>query len=322
MRKILINQCRIRLTLEVKKGERFLVAAERKEKEPTRPVTSGGKAYLPGSSLRGVLRSRAEYIAALLGQGNSACRLFDPDMPDCGQRFEERMKKAEGGGPAVTDAMRYAEACPVCQLFGHVHYRSRLRIPDFTLAALGGEHSLTHVAIDRMTGGSATRKLYEIVYRSGDSYTGELVIENFMLWQLGLVGMLLQDLDDGLIRIGHKQTSGAGRVYLKDISVELRYLGDQLPTGAIWGMQALMKAVSPEYFPNEPVFHDKASLNVAFAWAKANGIPWNSTVLNGDTVNQLWSAARKEAQTMLKEFRLQTVPVEENTAPDGQEAAQ
>ncbi len=72
--------------------------------------------YLPGSSLKGTLRSYAERIARTLGV--RCCNPFDGSF--CGKRFEKVNSAAE----------RHKKACTACRLFGNTTLASRLRIAD------------------------------------------------------------------------------------------------------------------------------------------------------------------------------------------------
>jgi len=254
MRKMLLNELRLELQLVVPAEARFLVADTRPPKEnspkdqarnvpehekqpdtvPMKPMKQNGLPFLPGSSLKGVLRSQAERIAATLNPGNCVCHLFDrlpqnhqaplPERLSCGDRFAIRKDWAERQGQSLESPVFFRDACPACQTFGHPFAAGKLRIGDFTALNQVQLLSQTHVAIDRITSGASEHKLYGMEYVSNTVFSGEIVLENFSLWQVGWLGFLLRDLDDGLLRIGHKVTSGSGVVTIQKLSARWRQL--------------------------------------------------------------------------------------------------
>ncbi|MGH3692483.1 MAG: RAMP superfamily CRISPR-associated protein [Pseudonocardiaceae bacterium] len=150
--------------------------------------------HVPGSSLKGVLRSRVEYICRVLGQ--PAC-----DDAGCG-------------------------ACRACLLFGwsprsgadrqQGGARAAVAIPDATIDAAELDVR-SHVALDRFTGGA----------RPGLLYTQQVVVDgNFRLRveplrplldvELALLRASIADVHDGLVGIGAATTRGLGTVRVHD----------------------------------------------------------------------------------------------------------
>src|SRR4051794_12042452 len=86
-------------------------------------VRTVGRVFIPGSSLKGVVRAQAEKIARSLqpkvGPGRGACNPLDP-RASCGGRLEREPR---------TD-LRYAEACAACRLFGSTAVAGRVRFGD------------------------------------------------------------------------------------------------------------------------------------------------------------------------------------------------
>ena len=66
--------------------------------------------YLPGSSLKGVLRSRCEQLAVTFGK-KPICNIFDEED---GSGERSCTKRVE----ALSPGDRYTTACPICKLFG------------------------------------------------------------------------------------------------------------------------------------------------------------------------------------------------------------
>lgn len=322
MHKWLLNECHIQLTVLV--PDRLQVAAPREAAEEGKPgnltqvVRENGRLYLPGSSLKGVFRQRAEYIANLINKnGLGACHLFDPDLRQptddlqayhrlaCGNRLNIRQQAYEAGKHSLSMAQRFKDACPACQMFGHTLSAGHLRITDF--AAIGAEQTtqLPHIALDRITNSVANRaseartssgQLFTNEYVTQTYFTGNLLLTNFTLWQIGWLGYLLRDLDDGLIRIGHKRTSGAGQVRIQETVITLR----QLPTPASNIVNGVGHHLSPEqrlaygYAEETPVSISKLK------WQRDQ--LWHSTDLTPKQQTQFWKATRPLASAYLQQF--------------------
>jgi CRISPR-associated RAMP protein (TIGR02581 family) len=184
--------------------------------------------FLPGSSLKGVLRSHAERITRTLRMP-SACDPFSKDGETmfCGERFEQRKKQfqEEPGTPEV-----YGQSCPICKLFGSTWYGSRLATADaYAVGPAPRPESRDGVGIDRFTGGASRGAKFDLEVITGGVFETSLHLRNFELWQLGLIGFLVQDLKDGLIRVGMGKSRGLGKVTGQVQGVRLDYLGLEVP---------------------------------------------------------------------------------------------
>jgi CRISPR-associated RAMP protein (TIGR02581 family) len=186
--------------------------------------------YLPGSSLKGTLRSHAERIARTLNQA-AACNPFAEAYQSdafCGLCFDARKKQEELDNPQV-----YADSCPICRLFGSTCYAGRLATED--AYAVGGAPRLQQrdgVGIDRFTGGAAHGVKFDLEVVTEAVFATRLHLRNFELWQLGLLGFVLTDLADGLIRVGAAKSRGLGRVRGAVGKVRIDFLGANAPRPA------------------------------------------------------------------------------------------
>ncbi|MER7077267.1 CRISPR/Cas system CSM-associated protein Csm3, group 7 of RAMP superfamily [Saccharopolyspora kobensis] len=168
-------------------------AGEATKTEPAGPDISrilciGNDYIVPGSTLKGVLRSRTEYICRVVGA--PAC----PDQA-CGE-------------------------CAPCTLFGcggteRTAHRAKIAIHDAVITdpVLELRH---HVALDRFTGGSADGLLYtdEVVTSGSFRLRIDPLVPRPELSraELLLLEAVVTDLDDGLIGIGARSTAGLGTV--------------------------------------------------------------------------------------------------------------
>lgn len=188
--------------------------------------------YLPGSSLKGVLRSHAERIARTFGE-TKACDPFTESADGerktmfCGHRFEKRKRWKE----TLDNPTVYRQSCPICRLFGSTWYGGRLATADaYAEGRAPSTEQRDGVGIDRFTGGAARGAKFELEVVTGGTFVTTLHIRNFELWQLGLVGFLLQDLKDGLIRVGMGKSRGLGKVQGEVRSIRVDFLGPRAPT--------------------------------------------------------------------------------------------
>lgn len=166
----------------------------------SRVLTEGGECLVPGSTWKGVLRARCEYILRSVGVGACqegscgrcrACELFGWGAP----RREDDDPSAGGG----------------C---GPLRFLSCTVEPD-PRHGLGAPHLVQrqHVALDRVTGGAHRGLLYtEEVLTSG---AVRLRVESdpartVPAWARGLLLAVVGDLADGLVGIGGGTTRGNG----------------------------------------------------------------------------------------------------------------
>lgn len=152
-------------------------------------VRMGQDLVIPGRSVRGILRSRLDYMLHTLG-------LADCPEQRCG-------------------------VCLSCELFGFTSptggRRASVRILDSAVRDARTE-TLEHVAIDRFTGGAKDSALFtdEVIIEG----TFEVVIERLDppsdAWRLleALVRLVAQDLHEGFVRLGGGASRGYGRVEL------------------------------------------------------------------------------------------------------------
>lgn len=214
MLKYTVNRCKISLTIQtdgpllIKSG---IPNLDSTDMTPVKTWRNGEQeVFIPGSSLKGLIRSQVERAVNSINE-NTACNLID-DNSFCGKRLENRFSRSELD---TETAQIYAASCPACRLFGSTVYAARISVKDAYLDE--GSSSNTEyrngVSIDRFTGGAARGRLFDMdVVPAGTTFTTELVLRNFEIWQLGAIAVFLQDLQDGLIRIGSAKSRGLGAV--------------------------------------------------------------------------------------------------------------
>lgn len=224
--------------------------------------------FIPGSSLKGVFRSHIEKVIRTLNEG-IVCMPFEKEEIHekngqlvcnnyprvfCGNKFELRRKdriKPKNSREnwvkekkELSNSVVYHDSCPACRLFGSTFFIGRVSINDAYLTEQAGVSSLTEqrdgVGIDRFTGGASSRAKFELeVVRAGVEFQTEVYLRNFETWQLGAIMLLIQDLEDKIIRIGSGRSRGLGLVKGAAENLRISYI---LPAvrnkkaGEVWGL--------------------------------------------------------------------------------------
>jgi CRISPR-associated RAMP protein (TIGR02581 family) len=185
------------------------------------------EAFIPGSSLKGVFRSHLEKIICSLKprvvcypfSGNESkeadlSQRHNDYRDSCGATFNERTKDKEVRAflEERTDVV-YKESCPACRLFGSTEFIGRVAISDAYLVSKEIKELRDGVGIDRLTGGASHGAKFELeVVSSGVSFETDIHLRNFEIWQLGMLFVVLQDMEDELIRVGSGRSRGLGMV--------------------------------------------------------------------------------------------------------------
>lgn len=226
MHKRFVNQCTIDLTL-IPAGP-ILVKSGKEGADPTKPDMEfvetfhcGGRSiYLPGSSLKGAIRAHAERIVRTIGSDrkpNNSDKLWASDPLDLDSyKYLENTKNQE----------IYQKSSFTDQMFGHTKMASRIRIED-AYPVPGKPVKLEErngVAIDRVFGSVAVGPFNYQVCTQGEFNT-KIHLKNFTLAQLGLIGLVLRDLDEGWFSLGFAKSRGMGLVEVRLNSAVVRYPG-------------------------------------------------------------------------------------------------
>jgi CRISPR-associated RAMP protein (TIGR02581 family) len=220
----------------------------------TNHASLGRTVYLPGSSLKGVVRSYCEKIGRTVGLD-----VCDPLTDEsCGRRLgtDSRLRKASG-------AEIYQELCPICRLFGHTVMASHVWFADAyptpgTIEAVNDTEERDGVAIDRISGAVAVGPFQlEVVTRG--VFQAQLTVRNFQLWQVGLLAVALRDMADGRVPIGFAKSRGLGQVALTYRTLQISYPGQfgetiELDFGTyLYGVTAFGIEEDYGFFPEAPL---------------------------------------------------------------------
>lgn len=218
MHKRFVNHCTIQLKL-IPDGP-ILIKSGKEGADPTKPdmefvetYHQGGRTiYLPGSSLKGAIRAHAERIVRTIGSE---------------KRQKDNYRHLWASNPLKLNdydyLKEYSETYDIYkwssftdQVFGSTAIASRIRIEDAypadrTQLKLEERNG---VAIDRVFGSVAVGPFNYQVCTGGEFHT-KIHLKNFTLAQLGLIGLVLRDLNDGWFGIGFAKSRGLGTVAVK-----------------------------------------------------------------------------------------------------------
>lgn len=194
---------------------------------PVVSMRSGEREYfIPGSSLKGAFRSHTEKLIRTL-KPNSVCAPYIRRSQDADSLNDLHQSCSTALRPKQK-AEAYRLSCPTCRTFGSLSFGGRLSPSD---ALPVGPKPIVEerdgVAIDRFTGGAARGAKFNMLVITAGTFRTTLTLRNFEFWQLGIVHILIEDLSQGLIRIGSGKSRGLGRVKGNLVNYKVSYVKPQ-----------------------------------------------------------------------------------------------
>jgi len=231
----------LRLTLEIRPCGPLLIKAGGLSADPTLPDMQfvrtyhpgkGETVYIPGSSLKGVVRGFTEKVLRTVNQTNSwrwACPTFPDERGSCAKRLEE-----EEDSTAV-----YRQSCGACRIFGHTRLKGRVAFTDFLPATEIKTEIRYGVAISRLSHAVAQGPFEMEVVVDG-AFSGHLFLENYELWQLGLLVLALESMNNGLVKVGFGKNRGFGEVVVTVTEAQVEEAGSQDNPNILRGLAAFV----------------------------------------------------------------------------------
>jgi CRISPR-associated RAMP protein (TIGR02581 family) len=244
MHKRFVNHCTIELTL-IPDGP-ILIKSGREGADPTKPdmefvetYHAGGRSiYLPGSSLKGAIRAHAERIVRTVGSEERpsdnklhlwASNPLKQDRQNNPNIYLEDWKKQNKNHPEPGSEL-YKQSCFTSQMFGNTSVASRVRVedayPDKSKPLIIEERN--GIAIDRVFGSTIPGALFNYQVCTAGEFHTKIHLKNFSLAQLGLIALVLRDLNDGWFGLGFAKSRGLGTVTVKYNSATVQYPGCEL----------------------------------------------------------------------------------------------
>ncbi len=224
--------------------------------------------FIPGSSIKGMFRSYAEKICRSLRDTPVPVCLpyLDPKkekdgekrQASCGLRFENLKKDKP-----IPSTDVYCLSCPACRLFGSHNFIGRFATSDAYITDEFRKNGRPifeirdGVAIDRMTGGTAGGAKYTLEVLTRGEFSTTLEIRNFERWQLGLIGLVLRDMEQGLVRAGFGKSRGLGLFHAKISNFQVTYYNQHPDT--LKGLSRLVSEPDASAYGFFPELTDNAS---------------------------------------------------------------
>lgn len=195
---------------------------------------------LPGSGLRGVLRTRAERIARTLASlDHPDAAGFAAACPACSPLAREQDPLASCDAllrrqKARTGEEPEAHLCLGCRLFGSPRRGSRLLVED---ALLEGDAPMLKprdfVALDRFTGGASGGAKFDALALWKPRFAARIHLADPEPWELGWLALVLRDLAEGQLTLGMGRSKGFGRVVVPQLEVRVGAIEpEDFPGGA------------------------------------------------------------------------------------------
>jgi len=172
-------------------------------------VRMGGASYIPGSSLRGVLRSLADRLVPAVLTAVKCCSTFDPQPPCHSSETDARVLER-----LARENKLYF--CPMCRFFGSVAIASRFKISDAVQTTTHPRQPVRRdgVGIDRDTETARDQIKYDFeVLEPGVAFRLTSHLENLGDSDKAILYMLLLEMKNG-IDVGGKRSRGLGLVIL------------------------------------------------------------------------------------------------------------
>lgn len=168
--------------------------------------------FIPGSSIKGVIRTQCEKIINIIANEMKCCDIFDRQN-SCNKKDDDKKSAAE-----IYDLL-----CPACRMFGCTALGGRIKFNDaypvdnkFKLGYRDG------VGINRITGASNKGAKYDYEVVEDASFMVTITGDNYELYQLKLLLYALNDINEGYVTFGSNGTRGNGKMLVENLSLTIR----------------------------------------------------------------------------------------------------
>lgn len=217
----LVNRYRITAALEAVSGLRVGAGKSLDAAATDQPVIRDalGRPFIPGSSIKGTLRSSLESILRSLDRRDlHACNIFEQRC--VGDSDDDQKLMDQGQTVPFDDVLM--RTCTACSLFGSTFVAGRVFLHDLPCIKTGTVTEVRDgVGINRDLGTAQIGVKYDVeVVPVGTSFQLEILIENVYSYQLALILRCLALLHCGDILLGGLTSRGLGKVKLVEPKLE------------------------------------------------------------------------------------------------------
>jgi CRISPR-associated protein Csm3 len=190
-----------------------------------------GMPFIPGSSIKGVIRTQLERVLRSLDSKVTKLGACDPLSNPCvsnidKENFVKNLRDIPDENREQDLSQKiWDKSCTVCRLFGSPWLASRFAFRDARLANAPEMLQITEirdgVGIDRDRGAAKEGLKYDFEVVSPDAqFDISIIAENAEQWEIGLLLAILRPWQEGYMPIGGKSTRGPGWGKLRDLSIK------------------------------------------------------------------------------------------------------
>lgn len=215
-----------------------------------------GEPFIPGSSLKGILRAYIESLLPNMGGEYEQCCIVTEEpclgkndsmityIDENGKVVKKTLREAKNilkNKPQELSLALYENVCPICRIFGSQVMASKVQISD---ASVKGKYVIEKrdgVAIDRDSGTAAVGKKYDFeCVSAGTEFEFCMTINNLEDEYKEMIQFCIEYLQSGEARLGGRKSIGLGAVQLKDVAY-YQIKPENLRTYAHSGLQEEMR---------------------------------------------------------------------------------
>lgn len=167
--------------------------------------------FIPGSSIKGVLRTQCEKIFNILADKKIVCDIFGHG------------NKCINIEESLNGEMTYKNLCPACKMFGSMSLGGRIKFKD--AYPINNEFKIGYrnrVRINRITGAAQRSALYDFEVVEDGKFKVTITGDNYELYQLKILLWALDDINEGYVTFGSSSTRGNGKMLVEDLKLQIR----------------------------------------------------------------------------------------------------
>ena len=217
-----------------------------------------GLPFIPGSSLKGVLRSNLESWIRTFNH-DLACDPTDDDNRCIPSKMKQMIVSPDSKQEIIkefggVDNIFLEQSCLICRLFGSPWVASKVHIVDMKVEENWKQELLMvrdGVVIERETETAKPKGKYDFeAVPAGASFRLEILVENPEAYEMGLLMLGIEMLNQGLASLGGDVSRGLGR-----IKIDIEDIYELTQKNLLDWLQTADKP--PEQEHNEPMEQDE-----------------------------------------------------------------
>lgn len=183
-----------------------------------------GRPFVPGSTLKGAVRTAVERIASTLNiPGVRSCGLAAGSRVDCVSVQDGRRREARDLANGALADFLSEHTCSTCRLFGSPLQAGRVAFADLVpMPGWEGTVELRDGApVDRDTERAYERRRFDFeVIPAGTPFRCEIIAESLAPRELGLLALGVLELARGRVVLGGGKSRGLGRCHVEIEAIE------------------------------------------------------------------------------------------------------